>query len=122
MSDDESRVIRQVFAGALQHDPEERDDYLDRVCAGTPELCARVAALLDAHAVDFETAITQPGSQPVAGCARVASQRSQGGREFVPSGHRDGPEFAMLFVGASVAILVAPFVIEPATVKTALGQ
>ena len=32
------------------------------------------------------------------------------------------PEFAMLFVAASVAILVASFVIEPATVRAALGR
>jgi hypothetical protein len=32
------------------------------------------------------------------------------------------PEFAMLFVAASVAILVASFVIEPATVRAALGH
>ena len=32
------------------------------------------------------------------------------------------PEFAMLFVGVSVAVLVTSFVIEPATVKTALGE
>ena len=31
------------------------------------------------------------------------------------------PEFAMLFVGASVAILVASFVIEPATARAAFG-
>ena len=32
----------------------------------------------------------------------------------------DHPEFAMLFVAASVAILIASFVIEPATVRAAL--
>jgi hypothetical protein len=32
------------------------------------------------------------------------------------------PEFAMLLVGTSVAILVASFVIEPATARTALSS
>src|SRR5687768_17770252 len=36
-----------------QRDPEERDDYLNRECAGHPELRAKVAALLQAHAKDF---------------------------------------------------------------------
>lgn len=50
---DDSRLIRQVYAGALQRDPEERDEYLDGACAGKPELRARVVALLDAHSRDF---------------------------------------------------------------------
>ncbi len=50
---EDSRQIRQVYAGALQRDPEERDEYLDRACADTPGLRAKVAALLEAHSQDF---------------------------------------------------------------------
>jgi hypothetical protein len=42
-----------VYAGALQRDPEERAEYLDRACADKPGLRAKVAALLDAHSQDF---------------------------------------------------------------------
>jgi hypothetical protein len=42
-----------VYAAALQRDPEERDEYLSRACAGQPELRAKVAALLRAHSEDF---------------------------------------------------------------------
>src|SRR3990172_12429162 len=58
---DESRLIRQVYAGALQRDPEERDDYLDRACADQPELRRKVAALLEAHSQDFLEAATITG-------------------------------------------------------------
>jgi len=51
---EESRLIRQVYAGALQRDPKERGEYLDRMCADRPQLRARVVALLDAHAQDLE--------------------------------------------------------------------
>jgi serine/threonine-protein kinase len=51
---EESRLIRQVYAGALQRDPEERGEYLDRMCADKPQLRARVVALLDAHAQDLD--------------------------------------------------------------------
>ena len=53
MSSEDSRRLRLLYAGALQRDPEERDDYLNRECAGYPELRAKVAALLQAHATDF---------------------------------------------------------------------
>jgi serine/threonine protein kinase len=50
---EDSRLVRQVYAGALQRDPEEREEYLDRACADRPELRAKVVALLDAHSADF---------------------------------------------------------------------
>jgi len=52
-TNEESRLIRQVYAGALQRDPEERGEYLDQVCADKPELRAKVVALLEAHSQDF---------------------------------------------------------------------
>ncbi len=53
MPSEESRRVRVVYAGAIQRDPEERDEYLSRECAGQPELRAKVAALLQAHSKDF---------------------------------------------------------------------
>jgi hypothetical protein len=64
VSGDESRLIRQLYAQALQRDPEERDEYLDSACAGRPELRTRVAALLGRHAQDFLDATTAlPGER-----------------------------------------------------------
>jgi protein kinase-like protein len=53
MGEDDSKLLRQLYAGALQRDPEEREEYLDEACAGRPQLRARVAALLHAHSRDF---------------------------------------------------------------------
>ena len=55
---EESRLIRQVYAGAIQRDPEERGEYLDRMCADKPQLRAKVVALLDAHANDLLDPVT----------------------------------------------------------------
>jgi len=56
-----------VYAGALERDPEERDEYLNRACAGQPELRAKVAALLQAHSrtsskTQGPSPVTQPAS------------------------------------------------------------
>ena len=53
MAGEDSKRLRAVYAAALQRDPEEREQYLSRACAGQPELRARVAALLEAHSHDF---------------------------------------------------------------------
>lgn len=53
MPSEESRRVRVLYAGAIQRDPEERDEYLSRECAGQPELRAKVVALLQAHSKDF---------------------------------------------------------------------
>ena len=53
MSSDDSKRLRNLYAAALQRDPEERDAYLDGECEGHPELRAKVTALLAAHAKDF---------------------------------------------------------------------
>jgi serine/threonine protein kinase len=50
---EDSRLLRQVYAGALQRDPEERAEYLDRACVGKSALRAQVDSLLAAHAEDF---------------------------------------------------------------------
>src|SRR4029077_11969899 len=50
---EDSALLRQVYAGALQRDPEEQGEYLDRACADNPGLRARVVTLLEAHSQDF---------------------------------------------------------------------
>ena len=50
---EDSRLLQQIYAAALQRDPEERLDYLDGACAGKPGLRARVDSLLAAHSTDF---------------------------------------------------------------------
>ena len=65
MAEDDSTLIRRLYAGALQRDPEERDEYLEGACADRPDLRARVAALLQAHSQDFLDAPTAlPGESP----------------------------------------------------------
>jgi eukaryotic-like serine/threonine-protein kinase len=41
--------VRAVFEAALQHDPRDRDAFLDEACAGRPSVRAEVVSLLDAH-------------------------------------------------------------------------
>ena len=53
MATEDSKRLRVVYAGALQRDPEERTSYLSEVCAGQPELRAKVEALLQAHSQEF---------------------------------------------------------------------
>jgi serine/threonine-protein kinase len=53
MPSEESKQLRAVYAGALQRDPEEREEFLSRACVGRPELRAKVEALLQAHSQDF---------------------------------------------------------------------
>ena len=48
-------MVREVFRGALERDPEGRRGYLRQACAGDHGLCGEVESLLAAHleAVDF---------------------------------------------------------------------
>jgi hypothetical protein len=56
LNDDLNRVGR-VYAAALERDPEERNEYLDRACVGDPELRAKVADLIARHTGDFSETI-----------------------------------------------------------------
>jgi serine/threonine protein kinase len=56
LNDDLMRV-RRVYAAALERDPEERNEYLERACVGDPELRAKVADLIARHAGDFRETI-----------------------------------------------------------------
>ena len=64
MATEDSKRLRVVYAGALQRDPEERSGYLREVCAGQPELRAKVEALLQAHSQEFaeNESVTQSAS------------------------------------------------------------
>lgn len=53
MGADDSKLLRRLYAEALQRDPEERDEYLDSACRERPDLRARVSDLLRAHADQF---------------------------------------------------------------------
>ena len=64
MAGEDSKRLRAVYAAALQRDPEEREEYLSRACAGQPELRARVAALLEAHSHDFLEEGDRPSAPP----------------------------------------------------------
>jgi hypothetical protein len=77
----ESSLIRQVYAAALQRDPEERNGYLDVACAGNPELRAHVAALLVAHAKDFEAAPTTLSQSPTTDSADSGHPATSEGRK-----------------------------------------
>ncbi|MDX1566311.1 MAG: serine/threonine-protein kinase [Longimicrobiales bacterium] len=48
-SPERRREIEELFDGALDRAPAERDPWLERVCADDPELLAEVRALLRAH-------------------------------------------------------------------------
>jgi serine/threonine protein kinase len=58
--DDDTRLIRQWYAGALQRDPEERGEYLDRVCVDRPDLRPLVEALLEKHSGIFDQKTSSP--------------------------------------------------------------
>ncbi|HEX8028996.1 MAG TPA: protein kinase [Vicinamibacterales bacterium] len=60
MGGDDSKLLRRLYAEALQRDPEERAEYLDAACPDRPEIRARVVELLDAHAQEF-VEVTTPG-------------------------------------------------------------
>src|SRR6185503_4554460 len=72
MSSEESKRLRAVYAEALRRDPEERGEYLDKVCADEPELHAKVSALLLAHSQDFlEAATASPAAKPRASAGDI---------------------------------------------------
>ena len=58
MADSDARLIWELYAAALKHEPSERSGYLDRACSD-PEMRARVAALLESHGLDIGEGHTQ---------------------------------------------------------------
>ena len=63
MADDDARLIWELYAAALKHEPAERSGYLDRACAD-PEIRARVASLLESHGLDLGQDNTRLGDAP----------------------------------------------------------
>jgi len=52
MADSDARLIWELYAAALRHEPPERSGYLERACPD-PRLRARVASLLESHGLDL---------------------------------------------------------------------
>jgi predicted Ser/Thr protein kinase len=52
MADSDARLIWELYAAALRHEPAERGEYLERACPD-PALRARVASLLDSHGLEI---------------------------------------------------------------------
>ena len=44
-----SKRAREIFAGALRRDPQERHKFIEDACAGDPVLLAEVVSMLEAH-------------------------------------------------------------------------
>ena len=48
MADSDARLIWELYAAALKHEPAERSQYLERACPD-PTVRAQVASLLESH-------------------------------------------------------------------------
>src|SRR5262249_46738321 len=67
--------LRAIFGEALDREtPEEQADYLDRACAGRPELRARVEALLQAHA-EASGFLREASGRPIATVDDLITER-----------------------------------------------
>jgi serine/threonine protein kinase len=84
MGGDDSKLLRRLYAEALQRDPEERAEYLDAACRDRPDLRARVSDLLLAHADAFLDAApaaesdgktTFAGARPGSGADQLETRR-----------------------------------------------
>lgn len=80
MADHEARLIWEIYASALARAANERDDYLDRACAGDSQLRARVAALLESHALDLHPADASVTSMPAAHATAIRDADAAGRR------------------------------------------
>jgi serine/threonine protein kinase len=81
MTLEELRRIRAIAAAALERDPEERSEYLDRACGGQPELRARVDELLRTY--DTRAEIPEAVEGKVIGPYIVRRILGQGGMGVV---------------------------------------
>ena len=57
MADSDARLIWELYAAALKHEPAERTGYLERACPD-PQLRARVVSLLESHGLDLGSTTT----------------------------------------------------------------
>ena len=60
MSDSDARLIWELYAAALQLDPAERAEHLDRACPD-PEIRRRVDALLESHSLELGKTVATLG-------------------------------------------------------------
>src|SRR5512134_2835323 len=63
MADNDARLIWELYAAALKHEPDARAGYLERACPD-PALRARVSALLESHGLEFGETETSAGNLP----------------------------------------------------------
>ena len=76
MADSDARLIWELYAAALKHEPTERSGYLDRACAD-PVVRARVAALLESHGLDIgrtKTTSAMPAQPGASGVSLIGRQ------------------------------------------------
>lgn len=66
MADNDARLIWELYAAALRHEPATRAGYLERACPD-PAIRARVSALLDSHGLDLGETESATGSLPAPG-------------------------------------------------------
>jgi eukaryotic-like serine/threonine-protein kinase len=98
------RRLQDAFHGAMERDPSERAAYLDRVCAGDPDLRREVEALIasGADGTDLATQVRNAASAALAeapspgahvGPYRIVKEIAQGGMGRVFLGLRDDDQF-----------------------------
>jgi len=70
--------VRQIYAAAIDRDPEDRPAYLDRACAGEPKLRAAVEELLLRHSHDLDAPHAETRPTPAYGLATPGPGESAG--------------------------------------------
>jgi serine/threonine protein kinase len=73
MSEPSQARVQQIFAEAIELDPELRERFLQTVCAGDAALASEVRALLAAHGQVVEQFLAEPAVQMAHGTVAAAS-------------------------------------------------
>lgn len=80
----DAKRVRQIYAAAIDRDPEDRPAYLDRACAGEPDLRAAVEELLLRHSHDLDGVHAQTQPTPAREHERPASNEPGVGLRIGP--------------------------------------
>ena len=64
MDDADARLIWELYAAALKHEPAQRGEYLERACPD-PEIRGRVESLLETHGLDLDKATVGIADGPI---------------------------------------------------------
>ena len=72
MADSDARLIWELYAAALKHEPAERGEYLQRACTD-PAIRAQVASLLESHGLELGGA--QTATRVAAGAVSLAGRQ-----------------------------------------------